>query len=112
LFAGIARKATGPDAVLARTGGEEFVALLPGRGRRHALEVARTVATHFAETVADPREGVGVVATVSIGLAELALDGTELGELLTAADRGLYLAKARGRNRIELAPPMELAEAC
>jgi diguanylate cyclase (GGDEF)-like protein len=100
-FARIARSVAGSGAILARIGGEEFAALLPGYDSLRAKEVGQAVARHFAETIAHGE--VGMKATVSIGLAELGTGGTDLTGLLSAADRALYAAKALGRNRIELA---------
>ncbi len=112
LFARVVRGATGEDTVLARIGGEEFAALLPGHARIHARQIGQVVAARFAESAAsDPATG-GVAATVSIGVAERGTDGETLADLLSAADRALYVAKARGRNRIEFAPRVALAEAC
>ena len=110
LFAGVARDVVGPEAILARIGGEEFVALLPGYGRLFATELGRALAIRFAEAVPGHPGCDGVAATVSIGLAEHKVDGDTLTDLLSAADRALYLAKARGRNRIEPAPSLALAE--
>lgn len=112
LFARSLQAKAGPDAVLARIGGEEFAALLPGCGAQTAMLVGQAIARSFRQAVAgDPRFG-GLNATVSIGVAEHPFDGAGLGELLSSADRALYIAKARGRDRIELAPPPELALAC
>jgi diguanylate cyclase (GGDEF)-like protein len=104
LFASIARQTLGADAILARIGGEEFAALLPGHGRAGARSAGQAVASHFAETVAHGSRGIGVEATVSIGLAELGSDAADLASLLSAADRALYTAKALGRNRVEAFP--------
>jgi diguanylate cyclase (GGDEF)-like protein len=112
LFADIAQSMTGPGTILARVGGEEFVALLPGHSRLPAREVGQAVGRHFAQTVAHNSKGIGVEATVSIGLAEFGSHGTDLADLLSAADRALYVAKSRGRNRIEVAPAGDLALAC
>lgn len=109
LFAHTARNTAGPGAVVARIGGEEFVALLPGQSRLHARETGQALAARFSDTVVQDSRCTGVSATVSIGLAEFGCDGTGLSALLSAADRALYLAKSRGRNRIELAAPMALA---
>jgi diguanylate cyclase (GGDEF)-like protein len=112
LFARVVRGATGEDTVLARIGGEEFAALLPGHARIHARQIGQVVAARFAESAASDAATGGVAATVSIGVAERGTDGETLADLLSAADRALYVAKARGRNRIEFAPRVALAEAC
>ncbi|MFC4257233.1 diguanylate cyclase [Altererythrobacter xixiisoli] len=111
IFARTARRMAGPGAIMARMGGEEFAALLPATPAA-ARAVGMAVADHFTQAVRLHFGGAGPRATVSIGLAELGADGHSLPDLLSAADQGLYLAKARGRNRIEAAPHIPLAAAC
>jgi diguanylate cyclase (GGDEF)-like protein len=102
-FGKIARDVMGPDAILARIGGEEFAALLPGHDRRRAQEVGDAVVQRFASTVSHRSNGVAIQATVSGGLAHAANDEVKLAELLAAADQALYRAKSLGGNRLELA---------
>ncbi|ARP79583.1 GGDEF domain-containing protein [Bordetella genomosp. 8] len=112
-FAEIARGVVGPDVVLARIGGEEFAALLAGRDAPRAQALGEAVARRFAETISDRIAGLGMPATVSIGLARLdahrgdaGVGGNKaaaLAEALAAADRALYRAKSLGGNRLELA---------
>ncbi|KQT47459.1 diguanylate cyclase [Aureimonas sp. Leaf454] len=108
LFARIARDEVGVNAVLARLGGEEFAALLPGISAIGARGLAERLCRRFADTAARP-DGLGLCATVSIGLVEATGDGRALPELLSAADRALYTAKSLGRNRVEFAPPVAAA---
>jgi len=86
--------------LLCRTGGEEFLMLLPGA----SLEVAAVVAERLRVTVQDtPVEPVGAV-TVSLGVARWDGEtGSEPGEILNEADRALYRAKQAGRNRVAIA---------
>ncbi|WP_296230254.1 sensor domain-containing diguanylate cyclase [Pseudomonas sp. UBA4617] len=83
--------------LLCRTGGEEFLMLLPGA----SLDVAAVVAERLRVTVQDtPVEPVGAV-TISLGVAHWEGEaGGEPGYVLSAADRALYRAKQEGRNRV------------
>ena len=97
-FAALLRDAVPERAVIGRYGGEEFCLLLPdatpARGLACARRICDTVrATPFGLAAPDP------TVTVSIGLAA-SPDGTTLEELLLAADRRLYAAKASGRDRV------------
>lgn len=102
-FAETARGVLGPEAILARIGGEEFAALLCGDGARRARALGEAVAGRFAETVARQVDGPGIAATVSIGLAQFEHDLPTLADGLAAADRALYRAKSLGGNRLEVA---------
>ena len=102
-FAQVAQSVMGPDAIVARIGGEEFAALLPRHDSLRAKEVGEAVVRRFAATVSHRIDGVAIQATVSIGLAHSAGSVPVLADLLAAADRALYAAKARGGNRLELA---------
>ncbi|MNM77061.1 Phytochrome-like protein cph2 [compost metagenome] len=85
--------------VFARIGGEEFACLLPEAGAEGAYQVAERVRREFAEL---PFIAEGQLS-VSIGIATTREAGHDLPNLLALADQALYAAKAKGRNRIELA---------
>ncbi|MED5606906.1 GGDEF domain-containing protein [Pseudomonas sp. JH-2] len=84
--------------VFGRIGGEEFACLLTRAGTEAACQVAERIRREFAEV---PFVGEGLFS-VSIGVATSEEGGYELARLLSLADQALYLAKAKGRNRIEL----------
>jgi diguanylate cyclase (GGDEF)-like protein len=109
-FGEIARSVVGPDAILARIGGEEFAALLPHHNSLRAKEVGEIVAKRFAETIPHRIDGVAIQATVSIGLAQLGTEAPTLADLLAAADAALYNAKSLGGNRLVLAQPASRPE--
>jgi diguanylate cyclase (GGDEF)-like protein len=89
---------------VARYGGEEFLALLPDTDRTGAFDVAEKLRRAIERT---DISGVGNV-TASVGIAVLPDDAVEPEYLLRKADRALYAAKARGRNRVELAAATDL----
>ena len=85
---------------LARYGGEEFVLILPETG----LQGARIVAEKIREEVAATPFGEGddepIGVSVSIGYASYPEHGLTQQALVDAADKAMYEAKARGRNRV------------
>jgi diguanylate cyclase (GGDEF)-like protein len=107
-FCRAAQKRFGPDDIFARLGGEEFVCMLPGTKLQAAFHTAERIRRDFD---AD-RWTVGVSdlhATVSVGIANSLDSGNELAALMGAADKALYRAKSKGRNRVEgRRPPLVL----
>jgi diguanylate cyclase (GGDEF)-like protein len=85
----------------ARYGGEEFLILLPDTDRKGSLDVAEKLRRAIERT---NMPDIGVV-TGSLGVACLPEDAVDPDALLRKADRALYAAKARGRNRVEAAQP-------
>jgi len=91
-----------PGDVFARYGGEEFIAVLPESDAMGARRVAERLRL-LAGGSGVKRNGKMVSTTVSIGLATFPADGSTVDQLLAAADRALYGAKAAGRDRVEVA---------
>ena len=88
--------------LLARFGGDEFALVLPQTGAREAQQTANRLRSRLAE-LAVPNGSNLVTITVSIGVAQLTSKEQDITDLLTAADLALYRAKARGRDRVEMA---------
>jgi diguanylate cyclase (GGDEF)-like protein/PAS domain S-box-containing protein len=80
--------------VVARFGGEEFVALLPGVEQEEAIVIADNICRTVAKTPMDNYQ-----ITISIGISTVTDTDTEQ-TLLHQADLALYQSKAGGRNRV------------
>ena len=88
-----------------RYGGEEFCIVLPETRPGNTGVVAERIRSRLEETEL-PCGETSISVTASIGIA--GMDLPEMNELLSPAalidraDRALYSAKNRGRNRVEL----------
>jgi diguanylate cyclase (GGDEF)-like protein len=85
--------------VLARYGGDEFVALLPETAADRAIEVGERIVKAVA-TAPLEFEGKRFETSVSIGLACYPEDGRSIEAIHARADRAMYVAKEQGRNRV------------
>ena len=89
--------------VAARYGGDEFVLLLPHTDEQEAILAVDRLRAELTSRL--PRvniNGATIVApvTISAGVASVAASGAGSGsDLIAAADKALYAAKAGGRNR-------------
>lgn len=82
-----------------RLGGEEFLILLPGVGRRAGLEIGRRLCAAVASACP-----TGLPTTISLGLSCAHGEAVEYDTLFKEADEALYEAKRTGRNRVVAAP--------
>ncbi len=90
--------------ILARTGGEEFAILLPETIKVSAFSVLERLKNEItSKTFVKPGEKHRLKITLSIGLASFPEDSDDKEDLFKKADDALYLAKQKGRNRVEAA---------
>jgi len=103
IFARIAQANLRQADLVGRLGGEEFVVVLADASIDNAYLVADRLRNAFAvgAAVVDDQ---ALHATASIGVSVIVDPAQDLAKLITLADQALYLAKARGRNRVEVAP--------
>lgn len=102
LFAEAARSELRASDVLARHGGDEFVALLPHMPTKDAVRVANRIRSAFARALADWDGAPLRQPTLSIGVAEGEAASDELETLLEQADEALYRSKRLGRDRVQV----------
>jgi two-component system cell cycle response regulator len=98
VLARIARKS---DHV-ARWGGEEFVVALVRTADAGARIAAERVRRAISEEPFVLPNGKTISCTASIGLASASGGDPSLDELISRADKAMYAAKHRGRNRVEM----------
>jgi len=90
---------------VARYGGEEFSVILAATDSAGAMKAANKLRRRIADLGLHHPEAASGTVTISIGLSTW--DGSiqqSPASLLRTADRALYLAKRRGRNRSEFLP--------
>ncbi|MCO7228099.1 diguanylate cyclase [Halomonas sp. CnH100-B] len=95
------------DVLIARTGGEEFSALLPGATPQQAKAFAHAL-IHAVDQLRLPHgtSPVSHYVTISVGIGMLSDSETLLpSAVMATADQALYLAKAQGRHRVVLFEP-------
>ncbi|MDP3073853.1 MAG: GGDEF domain-containing response regulator [Opitutaceae bacterium] len=83
----------------ARFGGEEFAVVVTESDAATALEIARRICATIAREPVGLPSGEKLSVTISAGVAALPRDSRTDGALIAAADKALYAAKQRGRNR-------------
>ncbi|EAV40445.1 GGDEF domain protein [Stappia aggregata IAM 12614] len=91
-----------PGSLLGRMGGEEFAVLIPDCRQVDAVAEAENIRQSVGTEPVPAGDGKEVRVTASLGVVAVEHgDADSLDTLLAEADRLCYLAKKRGRNRVE-----------
>jgi len=86
--------------IIGRYGGEEFSVALAGIDRDGAFQVAERLRSSVERSVFKAYDEK-VSSTISIGISAFPEDGVDKNSLIESADKALYKAKEKGRNRVE-----------
>jgi diguanylate cyclase (GGDEF)-like protein len=94
-----------PGDLAARYGGEEIAVLLPNADVAHAVVIADNIRRAIRDLEIEHSGGPVGFVTISAGVAVWAptRDAREPTELILGADKALYEAKKKGRNRVQAA---------
>ena len=100
-FAGRLRHSIRGIDLACRSGGEEFVVVMPDTNRAVAAKLAETLRRRIAsEPFQVHAAGLPVEVTVSVGISGLSAGDDTPAKVLKRADEALYRAQREGRNRV------------
>jgi diguanylate cyclase (GGDEF)-like protein len=92
--------------IVGRYGGEEIVIVLVETDLKSGYQVALRIADNVRKMVVPTKKGK-VKVTISGGVSGDNVEARNLIDMIEAADQALYVAKANGRDRIEVAPHVQ-----
>jgi len=113
LVAGSMQECLLPGGHVGRYGGDEFTMVLSGVTGEQAAVIAEKVRQHVERVSVENDNGMKLSLSVSVGLSSY--NGTDspafsADQLLVAADRAMYAAKAAGGNRVYQLPPIDVPQ--
>lgn len=89
--------------IVARYGGEEFIIILPEANREEAKKIAERIRSKVEKcNFADEKNYSERKITISLGITSCFQENITPQGLVQKVDQALYLAKGKGRNRVEV----------
>jgi diguanylate cyclase (GGDEF)-like protein/putative nucleotidyltransferase with HDIG domain len=99
-FAGVFQSAARGSDIIARYGGDEFVAILSQADERAARSLAERLLLAVRRRVfCKDTRGLRLTASIGLSTSKAPVTPTTSADLFSQADRALYVAKREGRNR-------------
>lgn len=98
VFSDLLREMLRAEDIISRIGSERFAVLLP----RTTPEQAEAICSRVIKTLAELRQKVGESRFAITASASVARIGTNLDSTIERAEMALFVAKAKGRNRLEM----------
>jgi diguanylate cyclase (GGDEF)-like protein len=102
-LADLLRKTFRMGDLIARYGGDEFVALLTDSPENQVFSAAKRMATEVQKLGVTAPDGKQIRTTLSVGIALYPDHGEAARDLFLVADNMMYRAKSEGKNRTLLA---------
>lgn len=105
IFADLLREMLRSEDIISRIGSERFAVILPRVSPMEAEGICRRV----VKTLADLKQTVGDGNFAMTASASVASIGTSLDSTIERAEMALFVARAKGRNRLEMEKSIRLA---
>ncbi len=99
-IADLLKKYIAPFGKAARTGGDEFVLLLPEKNKREAMSVAEEIRGKVEGLKFGGAKNGPKGLTVSVGVSENPIDGSTKDDIFKKAMDAVSRAKTEGKNRV------------
>lgn len=82
-----------------RYGGDEFLYILPSTNKKTAVKITERIRIKLKNSNFFKKEGYNIKVTGSFGISEFPSDATSRDELISKADKAMYISKETGRNK-------------
>lgn len=106
-IAEVMHKLFSEDETVCRFGGEEFTILLPDKTLEETAKIAEKLRARVEKMTVRYRDNDLPKATISVGVAAYPVSGSQIHDVINAADDAVYRAKAMGKNRVSLDKDMQ-----